>query len=82
MANQRLSYYTSLILGHNKHLGQNGQRLPLQPNAFEPDRPLTHPEMDYNLAYSEETLNGYKIWGSGPDGTLLPVDDNKPLIFL
>ena len=81
MANQRLSYYTSAVFGHNKHLGANGQRVPLQPNTFDPDRPLTHPEMDYNLAYIEETFNGYKIWGSGPDGTVVAADENKALIF-
>ena len=81
MANKRLSYYTSAIFGHGLHLGDNGQRFPLQPNTFTPDRPLTHPEMDFNLAYIEETKNGYKIWGSGPDGTVTDIDHDRPLIF-
>ena len=36
-------------------------------------RPLTHEEMDYNFLYQKQTMNGFRIFGSG---TNLRLDDN------
>jgi hypothetical protein len=47
-----------------------GKFLPLAPHKFDPIRPLTHPEMHYNMLYMEQTMGGYRIYGSGTDGAL------------
>ena len=56
-----------------------GKFLPLQPHQF--GRPLTHDEMDYNMRYMEQTLGGYKIFGSNQDTTLSEDDLDKSLIL-
>jgi len=56
-----------------------GKFLPLQPHQF--GRPLTHEEMDYNMRYMEQTLGGYKIFGSNQDTTLSEDDVDKSLIL-
>ena len=44
-------------------------------------RPLTHDEMDYNLLYQKQTLNGYRICGSNNDLTLALSDLGSRLEF-
>jgi len=44
-------------------------------------RPLTHNEMDYNLLYQKQTLNGYRICGSNNDLTLALSDLGSRLEF-
>jgi len=44
-------------------------------------RPLTHDEMDYNLMYQKQTLNGYRICGSNNDLTLALSDLGSRLEF-
>ena len=44
-------------------------------------RPLTHDEMDYNLLYQKQTLNGYRICGSNDDLTLALTDLGSRLEF-
>ena len=44
-------------------------------------RPLTHDEMDYNLLYQKQTLNGYRICGSNNDLTLALTDLGSRLEF-
>jgi len=56
-----------------------GKFFPLQPHQF--GRPLTHEEMDYNMRYMEQTLGGYKIFGSNQDTTLSEDDIDKSLIL-
>lgn len=56
-----------------------GKFLPLQPHQF--GRPLTHEEMDYNMRYMEQTLGGYKIFGSNQDTTLSNDDIDKSLVL-
>lgn len=56
-----------------------GKFYPLQPHIF--GRPLTHEEMDYNMRYMEQTLGGYKIFGSNDDTTLSDADVDKSLVL-
>ena len=44
-------------------------------------RPLSHEEMDYNLLYQKQTLNGWRIAGSNPDLTLNIGDLEKVLKY-
>ena len=56
-----------------------GKFYPLQPHIF--GRPLTHEEMDFNMRYMEQTLGGYKIFGSNDDTTLSDADVDKSLVL-
>jgi len=56
-----------------------GKFLPLQPHQF--GRPLTHEEMDYNMRYMEQSLGGYKIFGSNADTSLSEADIDKSLVL-
>lgn len=74
---QRVELYK---FDHGQHRNlTTGKFLPLQPNKL--GRPLTHEEMDYNMDYMEQTLGGYKIFGSAPDTTLSESDIDKVLIL-
>lgn len=74
---QRVELYN---FDHGQHRNlTTGKFLPLQPNKL--GRPLTHEEMDYNMDYMEQTMGGYKIFGSAPDTTLSAVDIDKVLIL-
>ena len=65
---------------HGLHRELNtGKFLPLQPHQF--GRPLTHDEMDYNMRYMEQTLGGYKIFGSNQDTSLSENDLDQSLIL-
>lgn len=50
-------------------------------NPHDLGRPLTHEEMDYNLVYQKQTLNGWRIAGSGDDLRLTVDDLGKVLEF-
>lgn len=72
---QRVELYN---FNHGQHRDlSTGKFLPLQPNKL--GRPLTHEEMDYNMDYMEQTLAGYKIYGSNVDTTLSGNDVDKVL---
>lgn len=74
---QRVELYN---FNHGQHRNlTTGKFLPLQPNKL--GRPLTHDEMDYNMDYMEQTLGGYKIFGSAPDTTLSESDIDKVLVL-
>ena len=60
---------------------QTGKFIPLAPHVFDPIRPLTHEEMDYNMLYMQQTLGGYRIYGSGTDGELTSGDLTEGLVF-
>jgi len=70
---------------HNLHRGLNGQFIPLAPHVFDPIRPLTHVEMDYNMMYMQQTMSGYRIFGSddtsGSEGAMTADDLTESLIF-
>ena len=74
---KRLEEYS---FSHGLHRDNStGKFLPLQPHKV--GRPLTHEEMDYNMLYMEQTLGGYKIFGSNADTTLSEDDLDKSLIL-
>jgi len=50
-------------------------------NPHDLGRPLSHEEMDYNLLYQKQTLNGWRIAGSNPDLTLNIGDLEKVLKY-
>ena len=57
---------------HGNHFDTaSGQYNLLMPHDL--GRPLTHEEMDYNFLYQKQTMNGFRIFGSG---TNLRLDDN------
>ena len=56
----------------------NGKYLPNDPLKLE--RPLNHIEMTYNLELIGKTIQGYKVMGTGADGSLDLVNDvNKTI---
>ena len=57
-----------------------GEYSSLNPHTL--GRPLTHEEMDYNLLYQKQTVNGYRIAGSNNDLTLSTDDLGKVLSFV
>ena len=57
-----------------------GEYSSLNPHTL--GRPLTHEEMDYNLLYQKQTVNGYRIAGSNNDLTLSADDLGKVLSFV
>ena len=56
-----------------------GKYVALHPHLL--GRPLTHEEMDYNLVYTEQTLAGFRIFGSNQDISLSDDDLGKSLLF-
>ena len=58
---------------------QTGEYHSLNPHDL--GRPLSHIEMDYNLMYQKQTLNGWRIAGSNADLTLNATDLGKVLAF-
>ena len=65
---------------HGFHFNPNtGEYHSLNPHDL--GRPLTHTEMDYNLLYQKQTLNGWRIAGSNADLTLNSTDLNKVLAY-
>lgn len=58
---------------------QSGEYHSLNPHDL--GRPLSHEEMDYNLMYQKQTLNGWRIAGSNADLTLNLDDLGKVLAF-
>lgn len=58
---------------------QSGEYHSLNPHDL--GRPLSHEEMDYNLLYQKQTLNGWRIAGSNTDLTLSLDDLGKVLAF-
>ena len=58
---------------------QTGEYYSLNPHDLA--RPLSHEEMDYNLMYQKQTLNGWRIAGSNADLTLNATDLGKVLAF-
>jgi hypothetical protein len=58
---------------------QSGEYHSLNPHDL--GRPLSHEEMDYNLMYQKQTLNGWRIAGSNADLTLSLDDLGKVLAF-
>jgi|TARA_R100000541_G_scaffold40359_1_gene47975 hypothetical protein len=58
---------------------QTGEYHSLNPHDLA--RPLSHVEMDYNLMYQKQTLNGWRIAGSNADLTLNATDLGKVLAF-
>jgi hypothetical protein len=57
----------------------SGKYIALHPHFL--GRPLTHEEMDFNLLYAEQTLAGFRIFGSNADLTLSDDDLGKSLLF-
>ena len=65
---------------HGKHINNlTGEYHSLNPHDL--GRPLTHTEMDYNLLYQKQTINGYRIVGTNTDLTLSTDDLGKVLSF-
>lgn len=58
---------------------QSGEYHSLNPHDL--GRPLSHEEMDYNLMYQKQTLNGWRIAGSNDDLTLNNSDLGKVLAY-
>ena len=58
---------------------QTGEYHSLNPHDL--GRPLSHAEMDYNLLYQKQTINGWRIAGSSADLTLNATDLGKVLAF-
>ena len=56
-----------------------GEYSSLNPHTL--GRPLTHDEMDYNLLYQKQTVNGYRIVGSNSDLTMAVSDLGGKLEF-
>jgi hypothetical protein len=65
---------------HGQHFNTTtGEYHSLNPHTL--GRPLTHTEMDYNLIYQKQTLNGFRICGSNNDLTLALSDLGARLQF-
>lgn len=65
---------------HGKHFDPaTGQYDLLMPHDL--GRPLTHEEMDYNFLYQKQTMNGFRIFGSGENYRLNVDDTDKALKF-
>ena len=65
---------------HGKHFdAATGQYDLLMPHDL--GRPLTHEEMDYNFLYQKQTMNGFRIFGSGTNLRLNDDDKDKVLKF-
>jgi len=64
--------------GHHRIMS-SGKYIALHPHFL--GRPLTHEEMDFNLLYAEQTLAGFRIFGSNADLTLSDDDLGKSLLF-
>ena len=65
---------------HGEHFNNvTGEYFSLNPHTL--GRPLTHDEMDYNLLYQKQTINGYRVVGSNTDLTLAFADLNMVLQF-
>jgi hypothetical protein len=65
---------------HGKHFDNvTGQYDLLMPHEL--GRPLTHEEMDYNFLYQKQTMNGFRIFGSGSNLRLNDDDKDKVLKF-
>ena len=65
---------------HGQHFNTaTGEYHSLNPHTL--GRPLTHTEMDYNLIYQKQTLNGFRICGSNNDLTLALSDLGARLEF-
>ena len=65
---------------HGKHFDSaTGQYDLLMPHDL--GRPLTHEEMDYNFLYQKQTMNGFRIFGSGVNYKLNADDLDKVLKF-
>ena len=65
---------------HGKHFdASTGQYDLLMPHDL--GRPLTHEEMDYNFLYQKQTMNGFRIFGSGANYRLNDDDSDKVLKF-
>ena len=65
---------------HGLHVNSaTGEYFSLYPHTL--GRALTHEEMDYNLCYQKQTLNGYRIAGGNTDLTLTASDLGKTLAF-
>ena len=65
---------------HGKHFdAATGQYDLLMPHDL--GRPLTHEEMDYNFLYQKQTMNGFRIFGSGTNYKLNVDDLDKVLKF-
>jgi len=65
---------------HGKHFdAATGQYDLLMPHEL--GRPLTHEEMDYNFLYQKQTMNGFRIFGSGTNLRLNDDDKDKVLKF-
>ena len=68
------------VFTHGKHFeAVSGQYELLMPHDL--GRPLTHAEMDYNFLYQKQTMNGFRIFGSGTNKRLNDTDLNKVLQF-
>ena len=65
---------------HGLHFNnQTGEYYSLNPHTL--GRALTHEEMDYNLIYQKQTLNGFRIAGSATDLTLTSNDLGFTLVY-
>ena len=65
---------------HGLHFNnQTGEYYSLNPHTL--GRALTHEEMDYNLIYQKQTLNGFRIAGSATDLTLTANDLGFTLVY-
>ena len=64
--------------GHHRIMS-SGKYIALHPHFL--GRRLTHEEMDFNLLYAEQTLAGFRIFGSNADLTLSDDDLGKSLLF-
>ena len=65
---------------HGRHVN-NSTKQYFQVLPHDLGRPLTHDEMDYNLLYQAQTINGFRIFGSGEDAALTDSDLNKVLKY-
>ena len=61
---------------------EDGQFQPQYPNEGNRLRALTHEEMDYNLDLIGQVIKGYRVMGTGPNGSLDLVNDLDKVLKL
>ena len=80
MSNHHTHSIEDYQFNHGFHrVVSSGKYVALHPHYL--GRPLTHEEMDFNLLYAEQTLAGFRIFGSNSDLSLSDDDLGKSLLF-
>jgi len=76
-----LKKITEYVFDHGKNRDENGFYVPIIPSDF--TRPLTHEEMDYNLALAGEMIKNYAIRGNNSTNIyeMASSDIGKTLVF-